>query len=72
VIEPEHPTSSASTVAGISGYSARNTRTRSSNGVNEASPTPRPRGRARLVALGPARAIGCGRDDHASLQLTGA
>ena len=35
VIEPDQPTRSASTVAGISGYSASNARTRASNGVND-------------------------------------
>jgi hypothetical protein len=35
VIEPDHPTRSASTVAGISGCSASNARTRASNGVND-------------------------------------
>ena len=35
MIEPDQPTRSASTVAGISGCSASNARTRSSNGVND-------------------------------------
>jgi hypothetical protein len=35
VIEPDQPTRSASTVAGISGYSVNNTRTRASNGEND-------------------------------------
>ena len=40
-IEPVHPTRSASTVAGMSGVSASNARTRSSNGVNDVGPLAR-------------------------------
>jgi hypothetical protein len=35
VIDPDQPTRSASTVAGISGCSSNNARTRASNGVND-------------------------------------
>ena len=38
MIDPDQPTRSASTVAGISGYSANNARTRGSNGVNDVGP----------------------------------
>ena len=40
-IDPVHPTRSASTVAGMSGVSASNDRTRNSNGVNDVSNGPR-------------------------------
>ncbi len=35
MIDPDQPTRSASTVAGISGNSASNSRTRASNGAND-------------------------------------
>jgi hypothetical protein len=35
VIDPDHPTRSASAVAGISGCSSNNARTRASNGAND-------------------------------------
>ena len=38
MIDPVHPTRSASTVAGMSGISASNARTRGSNGVNDVGP----------------------------------
>ena len=38
-VDPDQPTRSASTVAGISGNSASNARTRSSNGVNDVAST---------------------------------
>jgi len=40
-IDPVHPTRSASTVAGMSGVSASNARTRNSNGVNDVGDGPR-------------------------------
>jgi hypothetical protein len=41
VIDPDQPTRSAITVAGIWGYCANNARTRDSKGVNEVGTGPR-------------------------------